>query len=71
LSCRILVAVAAVVEHHVRRPPVWAAQVYSMHDSHSSSVSPFQTKTGTPVAAAAWSWVEKMLHELQRTVAPS
>ena len=23
------------------------------------------------IAAAAWSWVEKMLHELQRTVAPS
>ena len=31
-------------------------------------------KTGTPVAAiaaAAWSWVEKMLHEAQRTSAPS
>jgi hypothetical protein len=31
-------------------------------------------KTGTPVAAiaaAAWSWVEKMLHDAQRTVAPS
>ena len=30
--------------------------------------------TGTPVAAiaaAAWSWVEKMLHEAQRTSAPS
>ncbi len=45
-----------------------------MHHSYSSSVSPFQAKTGTPraaMAAAAWSWVEKMLHELQRTVAPS
>jgi hypothetical protein len=44
-----------------------------MHHSYSSSVSPFQAKTGTPeaaIAAAAWSWVEKMLHELQRTVAP-
>ena len=30
--------------------------------------------TGVPVAAmaaAAWSWVEKMLHEAQRTSAPS
>ena len=35
---------------------------------------PFQANTGTPlaaIAAAAWSWVEKMLQELQRTVAPS
>ncbi len=47
--------------------------VCSMHHSYSSSVSPFQAKTGMPAAAmadAAWSWVEKMLHELQRTVAP-
>lgn len=47
--------------------------VCSMHHSYSSSVSPFQAKTGTPVAAmaaAAWSWVEKMLHELHRTDAP-
>ena len=31
-------------------------------------------KTGVPaaaMAAAAWSWVEKMLHEAQRTSAPS
>jgi hypothetical protein len=45
-----------------------------MHHSYSSSLSPFQAKTGMPraaIAAAAWSWVEKMLHELQRTVAPS
>ena len=44
-----------------------------MHHSYSSSVSPFQAKTGMPaaaIAAAAWSWVEKMLHELQRTLAP-
>ncbi|MHC2491091.1 hypothetical protein ACVII0_004883 [Sinorhizobium meliloti] len=30
-------------------------------------------KTGTPLAAmaaAAWSWVEKMLHDAQRTSAP-
>ena len=55
----------------------------SVHHQYSSSVSPFQAKTGTPwgssgepfgpttVAAAAESWVEKMLHETQRTSAPS
>jgi hypothetical protein len=35
---------------------------------------PFQANTGTPAAAtaaAAWSWVEKMLHDDQRTSAPS
>ena len=45
-----------------------------MHHQYSSSVSPFQAKTGTPVAAiaaAAWSWVEKMLQDAQRTSAPS
>ena len=34
---------------------------------------PFQAKTGMPAAAvpaAAWSWVEKMLQDDQRTVAP-
>jgi hypothetical protein len=48
-------------------------KVCSMHHSYSSLLSPFQAKTGMPraaIAAAAWSWVEKMLHELQRTVAP-
>ena len=38
-----------------------------MHHSYSSSLSPFQAKTGMPpaaTAAAAWSWVEKMLQEL-------
>ncbi len=55
----------------------------SVHHQYSSSVSPFQAKTGTPcgfsgvpsgptaMAAAAWSWVEKMLQEHQRTSAPS
>ena len=66
--------VAAVVEHHVRRPAALGPRnVWAMHHSYSSSLSPFQAKTGTPraaIAAAAWSWVEKMLHELQRTVAP-
>jgi hypothetical protein len=45
-----------------------------MHHSYSSSLSPFQANTGMPraaIAAAAWSWVEKMLHELHRTVAPN
>ncbi len=54
----------------------------SVHHQYSSSVSPFQAKTGTPcgfsgvpfgptaMAAAAWSWVEKMLQEAQRTSAP-
>ena len=54
-----------------------------MHHQYSSSVSPFQANTGTPwgssgvpsgptaMAAAAWSWVEKMLQEAQRTSAPS
>ena len=37
-----------------------------MHHQYSSSVSPFQANTGMPaaaIAAAAWSWVEKMLQE--------
>ena len=50
---------------------------------YSSRVSPFQAKTGIPfgssgvpsgptaTAAAAWSWVEKMLQLAQRTCAPS
>ena len=53
-----------------------------MQAQYSSSVSPFQAKTGTPrgasgvpprptaTAAAAWSWVEKMLQLAQRTSAP-
>ena len=55
----------------------------SVHHQYSSSVSPFQANTGTPrglstvpsgptaTAAAAWSWVEKMLQLAQRTRAPS
>src|SRR5262249_21847146 len=55
----------------------------SVHHQYSVSVSPFQAKTGTPrgcsgvpsgptaTAAAAWSWVEKMLQLAQRTWAPS
>ena len=53
-----------------------------VHHQYSSSVSPFQAKTGVPcgssgvpfgpttTAAAAWSCVEKMLHDAQRTSAP-
>ena len=57
--------------------------ICSAAHQYSSSVSPFQAKTGMPlgsstvpcgpttIAAAAWSWVEKMLHDAQRTSAPS
>jgi hypothetical protein len=56
-----------------------------VHHQYSSSVSPFQAKTGMPrgssgvppvsgrptaTAAAAWSCVEKMLQDTQRTSAP-
>src|SRR3712207_6906384 len=52
-----------------------------VHHQYSGSVSPFQANTGTPagcsgvpspttIAAAAWSWVEKMLQLTQRTSAP-
>merc|ERR1719460_3206209 len=47
----------------------------SVHHQYSSSVSPFQAKTlevpARTMAAAAWSCVEKMLHDTQRTSAPS
>ncbi len=55
----------------------------TVHHQYSSRVSPFQAKTGTPcgssgvpfgpttAAAAAESWVEKMLQLTQRTSAPS
>src|SRR3954447_739710 len=63
--------------------PPGQLSAWSVHHQYSSSVSPFQAKTGTPcgssadpfgpttVAAAAWSWVEKMLQLTQRTSAPS
>lgn len=62
--------------------PFGQVSACSVHHQYSSSVSPFQAKTGTPcgfsgvpsgptaMAAAAWSWVEKMLQEHQRTSAP-
>src|SRR5215210_1383856 len=58
-------------------------RICSVHSQYSSRVSPFQANTGTPdgssgvpsgpttTAAAAWSWVEKMLQLAQRTSAPS
>src|SRR5687768_10449645 len=55
-------------------PPSGQLMICSVHHQYSSSVSPFHAKTGTPaaaIAAAAWSWVEKMLHEAQRSSAPS
>src|SRR6478735_6018886 len=57
--------------------------ICSAAHQYSSRLSPFQAKTGVPLgsstvpcgptttAAAAWSWVEKMLQEAQRTSAPS
>ena len=57
--------------------------IRSVHSQYSARLSPFQAKTGTPfgcsalpvgpatTAAAAWSWVEKMLQDAQRTSAPS
>merc|ERR1719187_2019195 len=54
--------------------PSGKTRVCSMHQRYSSSVSPFQAYTGTPVlamAAAAWSWVEKMLQLDHVTSAPS
>ena len=44
------------------------------NSQYSSSDSPLNANTGVPastIAAAAWSCVEKMLHEAQRTSAPS
>jgi hypothetical protein len=47
--------------------------ICSVHHQYSSSVSPFQANTAAlsrAMAAAAWSWVLKMLQEHQRTSAP-
>ncbi len=55
-------------------PPSGQRTACSVHHQYSSSDSPFHANTGTPVAAmaaAAWSWVEKMLQLAQRTTAPS
>ena len=64
-------------------PSSGQVRICSVHHQYSGSVSPFQANTGTPcrssgvpcgpttAAAAASSWVEKMLQEAQRTCAPS
>ena len=54
--------------------PLGQLSARSVHHQYSSSVSPFQAKQAAEsraTAAAAWSCVLKMLHEHQRTVAPS
>src|SRR6202789_1339386 len=54
-------------------PSPWSS-AWAVHHQYSSSDSPFQANTGTPaaaMAAAAWSWVEKILQLAQRTLAPS
>ena len=63
--------------------PSGQVRASSAQRQYSSRVSPFQAKTGMPfgssgvpsgptaTAAAAWSWVEKMLQLAQRTCAPS
>src|SRR5262249_55230044 len=63
--------------------PSGHVSICSVHHQYSGSDSPFQANTGTPpgasgvpcgpttAAAAAWSCVEKMLHDAQRTCAPS
>ena len=76
--------VAAVVEDEVGATSRQASGTAARsHHQYSSSVSPFQAKTGVPLgasrvpvgptatAAAAWSCVEKMLQLTQRTSAPS
>ena len=59
----------------VSGPPVAPnSKMRWVKSQYSASVSPLCANTGVPFstsAAAAWSWVEKMLHEAQRTLAPS
>merc|ERR1719182_989054 len=55
--------------------PSGQVMALSVHHQYSSRVSPFQAKTlavpARTIAEAAWSCVEKMLHDTQRTSAPS
>ena len=54
--------------------PSFPSIVCFTHHQYSSSVSPFQANTGIPafaIAAAAWSCVEKILHEDHLTSAPN
>ena len=50
-------------------------RVWKVHHQYSSKVSPFQAKTlaafDLAIAAAAWSWVEKMLQLAHRISAPN
>ena len=65
--------VAAVVDDQLRTLAAGMGDGLKVHSQYSSSVSPFQAKTGMPaaaMAAAAWSCVEKMLQLAQRTLAP-
>ncbi|KAF5034795.1 hypothetical protein DSECCO2_592390 [anaerobic digester metagenome] len=54
--------------------PSGQVRAISVHHQYSSRLSPFQAKTlaspSATTAAAAWSWVEKMLQDAQRTSAP-
>merc|ERR1719424_636655 len=54
--------------------PSGQLRALSVHHQYSSSVSPFHAKTlavpARTMAEAAWSCVEKMLHDTQRTSAP-
>mmetsp|Transcript_10109 Transcript_10109/g.30252 ORF Transcript_10109/g.30252 Transcript_10109/m.30252 type:complete len:208 (+) Transcript_10109:1433-2056(+) len=53
--------------------PSGQVSICSVHHQYSSRVSPFQANTAAEsraMAAAAWSWVEKMLQEHHRTSAP-
>ncbi|OPY92953.1 MAG: hypothetical protein A4E73_00602 [Syntrophaceae bacterium PtaU1.Bin231] len=55
-------------------PPSGHVRACSVHHQYSARVSPFHAKTAavpaSAIAAAAWSWVEKMLHEAHRRSAP-
>ena len=54
-------------------PPSGHSKIRCVKSQYSSSDSPLNANTAKPaaaIAAAAWSWVEKMLHEAQRTSAP-
>ena len=73
LSCMIWVRSPPSSRIMFGRQPSGPKIVCSIHHQASSSVSPFHANTGTPaaaMAAAAWSWVEKILQDDQRTSAP-
>ena len=67
--------VAAVVEDHVRRGRRRATRrCGGCTPSTPPATRPCRRRPACPpaaIAAAAWSWVEKMLHDAQRTSAPS